>query len=150
MLLFSLLATALAAVPSAVSARSYSDLEHVFSPSHVLFHEDDVSTLRAAVKHEKKVILSKKNVAESSELASMHVACSSYSSVRSLESTLINELGDDSVHPVYFSRLNDKACYTFHANPSTTAALAMKGVKTSVVPHALKIDTSVAWTSGVN
>lgn len=131
---------------TAVTARSHSDLEHVFSPSHSLFDEDDVSTLRAAVKHEKKVI-HKKN--QDDELASMHVACSSYSSVRALESSLHNQIEMDDVHPVYFSRLNDKACYTFHATPSTTTALAMDGVKTSVVPHALKIDTTVAWTSGM-
>jgi hypothetical protein len=143
MFLFYLFVIALAAGPSAVSARSHSDLEHVFSPSHALFHAQDQSTLRAAVKHEKKVI----NKNQAADFTSMHVACSPYSSVRALENTLNSEMGSSAVHPVYFSRLNDKACYTFHANPSTTSALKKEGVKTSVVPHALKIDSTVAWTA---
>ena len=144
MFLFFLFVAAFALSPSSADARSHSDLEHVFSRTHALFHDKDQSTLRAAVKHEKKVI----NKNKDDDYLSMHVACSPYSAVRSLESSLKSEVGSADLHPVYFSRLNDKACYTFHAAPATTAALAEEGVRTSVVPHALKIDTSVAWTSG--
>lgn len=136
-------------------ARSYSDLEHVFSPSHVLFHTRDASTLRAAMKHEEAMQQQQQQLTHSlddasADVMSMRVACTSYSSVRALESSLHKAVdgGAEAVHPVYFSRLNDKACYTFHATPATTAALAQDGVKVSVVPHALKIDSSVAWTSG--
>mmetsp|Transcript_24134 Transcript_24134/g.40995 ORF Transcript_24134/g.40995 Transcript_24134/m.40995 type:complete len:1132 (-) Transcript_24134:1892-5287(-) len=139
MLLFHLCLTAIAVIPTSVVARSHSDLEHVFSPTHVLFHEKDETTLRAAVKHEKTL--------SNDDVLSMHVACTPYASVRSLETSLKTAVGDSAVHPVYFSRLNDKTCYTFHASPSTVTALSKEGVKSSVVPHALKIDSSVAWTS---
>ena len=129
-----------------VTARIYSDLEHVFTPNHVLLLDKDESNLRAAVKHEKKVI--RKN--QDKNDVSMHIACSSYSSVRTLESSLKRQLGPNDYHPVYFSRLNDKTCYTFNANSKVTTALTRDGVRTSIVPHALKIDSSVAWTAGIN
>jgi hypothetical protein len=54
-------------------------------------------------------------------------------------------MDESSFHPVYFSERSNRVCYTFNSG-SVSPKLNQKGIRTTTVPHALKIGSEFHMT----
>jgi phage-related protein len=112
-------------------ASETKDLEYAFRIDDI--HRGDA--LLAAVQHEKSL----------NDESSMYISCTNYHNNRRLKSTLDELMGESFFHPVYFSEQSNRVCYTFNSN-SVSPKLNQKGIRTTAVPHALKIGSEFHLT----
>jgi hypothetical protein len=115
-------------------ASETKDLEHAFKIDHI--HRGDA--LVAALQHEK-------SLNQDNRQSSMYISCTNYHNNRKLKSTLDELMDDSAFHPVYFSERSNRVCYTFNSD-SVSPKLNEKGIRTTVVPHALKIGSEFHLT----
>lgn len=115
------------------------DLHHAFKIDDI--HGGDA--LVAALQHEKTFFRGENKNEEKRQ--SMYISCTSYHNNRNLKSTLSEVMDESEFHPVYFSEKSNRVCYTFNSK-TVSPKLNQKGIRTTLVPHSLKIGSEFHLT----
>lgn len=126
----------LSATCLAVASSKYAHFTSAFKSSKSLWTE---SSLEAAILHDNQLW-------SDGNRRQMLLSCTPYQNSEKLRDALVDVVGEESFHPVYFSKKDDKACFSLHTTADVSRQISFNDVETMLIPHPVKLDDTIEWT----